>query len=38
VRYEFTYHATEAGKGTWTDKLAGGKYLSAGDIRPLNKK
>ncbi|TMK33050.1 MAG: hypothetical protein E6G64_05335 [Actinobacteria bacterium] len=38
VRYEFTYHATDAGKGTWTDKLVGGKYLSAGDIRPLKKK
>ncbi len=32
VRYAFTYHATEGGKGTWTDKLAGGKYRSHGDI------
>jgi hypothetical protein len=38
LRYEFTYHATEAGKGTWSDKLVGGKYLSTGDIRPLKKK
>jgi hypothetical protein len=32
VRYDFSYHATEGGKGTWTDKLAGGKYRSHGDI------
>jgi hypothetical protein len=32
VRYVFSYHATEGGKGTWTDKLAGGKYWSHGDI------
>ena len=38
VRYEFTYHATEGGKGTWTDKLVGGRYRSAGDIRALKKK
>ena len=38
VRYVFTYHATEGGKGTWTDRLVGGKYQSAGDIRPLKKK
>ena len=38
VRYAFTYHATVGGKGTWTDKLVGGKYRSAGDIRPLKKK
>jgi energy-coupling factor transporter ATP-binding protein EcfA2 len=38
VRYAFTYHATEGGKGTWTDKLVAGKYLSTGDIRPLKKK
>jgi hypothetical protein len=38
VRYAFTYHATEGGKGTWTDKLVGGKYQSSGDIRPLKKK
>ena len=37
VRYMFTYHATEGGKGTWTDRLVGGKYHSAGDIRPLKK-
>jgi hypothetical protein len=38
VRYEFTYHATEGGKGTWSDRLVGGKYRSSGDIRPLKKK
>ena len=38
VRYSFTYHATEGGKGTWSDRLVGGKYRSSGDIRPLKKK
>jgi hypothetical protein len=38
VRYEFTYHATEGGKGTWSDRLVGGKYRSSGDIRALKKK
>jgi hypothetical protein len=38
VRYEFTYHATEGGKGTWSDRLVGGKYRSSGDIRSLKKK
>jgi hypothetical protein len=38
VRYAFTYHATEGGKGTWSDRLVGGKYRSSGDIRPLKKK
>jgi len=37
VRYEFTYHATESGKGTWTDKLEGGKYRSRGDITALKR-
>jgi hypothetical protein len=36
--YSFVYHATVGGKGTWTDKLVGGKYRSSGDIRPLKKK
>ena len=38
VRYQFTYHATEGGKGTWSDRLVGGKYRSSGDIRALKKK
>jgi hypothetical protein len=38
VRYAFTYHAVEGGKGTWSDKLVGRKYQSTGDIRPLKKK
>jgi hypothetical protein len=37
VRYEFAYHATEAGKGTWTDRLEGGKYRSHGDITALKR-
>jgi len=37
IRYEFSYHATEAGKGTWTDRLAGGKYRSHGDISALKR-
>jgi hypothetical protein len=37
VRYTFAYHATENGKGTWTDKLAGGKVRFTGDIRPSKK-
>ena len=32
VRYSFTYKATEAGRGTWRDYLAGGKIRSSGDI------
>ena len=38
VRYAFTYHATEGGKGPWADKLVGGRYQSSGDIRSLKKK
>ena len=38
VRYQFSYHATEGGKGTWSDRLVGGKYHSSGDVRPLKKK
>ena len=34
VRYSFAYHATENGKGTWTDTLVGGKVRFRGDIRP----
>jgi hypothetical protein len=32
VRYQFSYHATEGGKGTWSDRLAGGRFRSHGDI------
>jgi hypothetical protein len=38
TRYSFTYHATENGKGTWRDYLAGGKVRFSGDIRPLKSK
>jgi hypothetical protein len=37
VRYVFGYHATEAGKGTWSDRLVGGKYRSHGDISALKR-
>jgi hypothetical protein len=33
VRYAFAYHATENGKGTWTDTLVGAKSRTSGDIR-----
>jgi hypothetical protein len=35
VKYAFSYHATEGGKGTWSDALVGGKIRFSGDIRPL---
>lgn len=37
VRYVFTYHATENGTGTFSDRLVGGKVQTSGDIRPLKK-
>lgn len=37
VRYAFTYHATQAGKGTWSDRLVGGKYRTHGDISALKR-
>ena len=37
VRYVFSYHATEGGRGTWTDQLVGHKYQSYGDITALKK-
>jgi hypothetical protein len=37
VRYAFTYHAMENGKGTFSDRLVGGKVQTSGDIRPLKK-
>jgi hypothetical protein len=33
VRYRFVYHATENGKGTWTDTLVGARSRTSGDIR-----
>ena len=36
-RYAFSYHATENGTGTWSDKLVGGKIRFSGDIRPSKK-
>ncbi len=38
ARYEFSYHATENGKGTWGDTLVGGKVHYHGDITPLKSK
>ena len=37
VRYAFAYHASEGGRGTWTDQLVGHKYQSHGDITALKK-
>ena len=37
-RYEFRYHATENGTGTFADKLAGGKIRYTGDIKPAKPK
>ena len=37
VRYAFSYHATENGKGTWSDTLVHGKVHAGGDIRPSKK-
>jgi hypothetical protein len=37
ARYVFTYHARENGKGTFTDRLVGGRVQTSGDIRPLRK-
>jgi hypothetical protein len=37
VRYAFAYHATENGKGTWSDALVRGKVRVSGDIRPSKK-
>jgi hypothetical protein len=34
TKYTFTYHATENGKGTWSDTLVAGKIRFSGDIRP----
>jgi hypothetical protein len=37
VRYSFSYHATEGGRGTWTDQLVGHRYQFHGDITALKK-
>jgi hypothetical protein len=37
LRYAFSYHATENGKGTWNDTLVHGKIRVSGDIRPAKK-
>ena len=37
LRYAFSYHATENGKGTWSDTLVHGKVRASGDIRPSKK-
>ena len=37
TRYVFTYQAKENGRGTFTDRLVGGKVQTSGDIRPLRK-
>jgi hypothetical protein len=36
--YRFEYHATAGGHGTWTDRLAGGKIRTQGDIVPTKKR
>jgi hypothetical protein len=38
VSYSFAYHATENGKGIWSDKLVGGQVRFTGDIRADNPK
>jgi hypothetical protein len=35
-RYEFRYHATENGTGTFVDRLVRGKIRYSGDIKPAN--
>jgi hypothetical protein len=37
VRYAFSYHATENGRGTWRDSVVRGKVRTSGDIRPSKK-
>jgi hypothetical protein len=38
TRYSFTYHATENGSGTFTDKLVNGKEKYSGDIKAARPK
>jgi hypothetical protein len=38
ARYTFTYHATDGGKGTFSDSLVAGKVRTHGDITARGKK
>ena len=38
TRYQFRYHATENGTGTWSDSLLAGKIRTSGDIKPAKSK
>jgi hypothetical protein len=38
IRYDFTYKASEGGRGTWRDELSGGRIRSHGDIVPKKTK
>jgi hypothetical protein len=38
VRYEFTYKATQGGRGTWRDAMTGGRIRSHGDVVPKKPK
>ena len=38
TRYQFRYHATENGTGTWSDMLSAGKIRTSGDIKPAKSK
>jgi hypothetical protein len=38
IRYEFTYRATQGGRGTWRDAMTGGRIRSHGDIVPKKPK
>jgi hypothetical protein len=38
VRFDFVYKATEGGRGTWRDFMAGGRIRSQGDIVPKKPK
>ena len=38
TRYDFRYHATENGTGTWSDSLVAEKIRYSGDIKPAKSK
>jgi hypothetical protein len=38
TRYQFRYHATDNGTGTWSDSLSAGKIRTSGDIKPAKSK
>jgi hypothetical protein len=38
TRYQFRYHATDNGTGTWSDSLSAGKIRTSGDIKPTKSK